>query len=239
MFLAVLPTLSVPTQQPGPLSECDGPSHCCDGHTLVALQRTFNITNRVHLPPHESGPVYHCSYLVQPGQEEAPDGLTLSFLRLQLPCDTPAAQEFSVRVYDGWTTLSPLIMQYTCGSSWLPVHAGGDSLLVVVAFSLCSGYTCDGVSGRCRRDCAFDLELSWSPSAPACGNGVCERTGDGAGHNEYGGRCAADCGEDLELPPFSDQYRDTKWCEAFDTLQARGPPREPVRDLPIHAMTFP
>ena len=142
-----------------------------------------------------------CSFLIR----TSANGLTLSFSQLQLTassgesCQGTAAQ---LKVYDGSSTLDPMLATYACDSSWSVGSTGGSMLLVFTEDSQHYG----------------SFSFSWAESANSCNNGVCEGSAD-----EYDTECGrSDCVDNRpgDLPALSVQHHDTKWCESYDQLTA-------------------
>ena len=198
LLLAVALGLFTPNPPPPPPSP---PGVGCSGEqiytgNLGSISVTFGNPSSLNDPQAKS-----CAFLLRTGNA----GVTLTFSRLQLlgqgtvACQPEAAH---LRVYDGSTTFARMLASYTCSQHWQVGSTGGDVLVVFTADAQHSG----------------EFQFSWQPSAPVCGNGICEPSAD-----EYD-LCALDCmpefGRTPPLPALSLQHHDTKCARTHDRAAA-------------------
>ncbi len=146
----------------------------------------------ISVVPDDAVRTTECSFLIHASSSAV--GLTLNFTSFALGCATSDNEQGFVRVFDGATHLSPLIGSYECGAT--PVVATTAPSVLVWFWA----------SSRAAAGGGFNL--TWAPSEPACGNGVCERSAD-----EFDA-CPADCAPAAHaLPPSGLSFQNIKICD--------------------------
>ena len=157
------------------------------GRTCSGEQVFTSVNGSLSVATFTSGEApLRCSFVLR---TTASEGLTLAVDAgfSLVPADGCDNNLGWVKVYDGTTTLAPMLAQFHCESHWRVASTAGEMLVVFFAAAQQSG----------------TFSAVWHPSENRCGNGVCENSA-----NEWDVCALADCQQ--ALPTLASQHSDTK-----------------------------